>query len=98
MTSDGWLATYTTMQWHGIAFYAWLWCAPADAVLLEHSRSKVPELLGIDVQVVSPYMLPGGGIERKETHVALRNLPQLATLPPEDWPPHASTQDAVQEP
>lgn len=63
------------LQWHAIAFHVVLWCAPADAIMLEQPRSVVPELVGINAQSVHPYRCTGEGGECKELHIATRAMP-----------------------
>ena len=67
-----WWKVERGLQWGAIAFYVLLWCAPADIVLLEHPASVVPQYVDVPVRVVQPYMLSGGGDERKETWIAAR--------------------------
>ena len=75
------------LQWHGLQFYALMWCAPTDALIIEHSRSVVSEYLPLPTFVVHPYMFKGGGIARKETHLAHRGVEGLDLLPEHEWPP-----------
>ena len=75
------------LQWHGVQFYALMWCAPTDALIVEHSRSVVGRYLPLPTQVVDPFMFEGGGVARKQTHLALRGVSKLKLRPEAEWPP-----------
>ena len=84
--AEHWWKIASHLQWHGLQFYGFLWCAPADAVMLEHSRSIVTDLLPLPSQTLDPFMVEGGGIERKHTVLAMRGCQHLVTLPEVAWP------------
>ena len=83
------------LQWHGLAFYCALWCAPTNVCILEHSISVVPQYVPVTMQRVQPYMFEGGGDVRKAADLAIRGAPDVPTLPAELWP--ASTRNYTHE-
>lgn len=54
-------------QFAGLHFAFQLWCAPADAVLLEQSRGELSRFLGPPSQIIHPKHLKGGNGEVKTT-------------------------------
>ena len=83
------------LQWHGIASYCLLWCAPSNVCILEHSISVVPKYVPVEMQRVQPYMFEGGGDVRKAADLAIRGAPPVPTLPPDQWP--AATRNYTHE-
>ena len=74
------------LPWGSIALYGVRWCAPAARVLLERPAAMVPQYVDVPVRVVQPYMLPGGGDERKETWIAARVAGPVKLRPEVEWP------------
>ena len=60
------------LQFDGIMFAVLLWCAPADAIILEQPGSELAVYLGLPTQVLHPKDLKGGNGEQKLTMLWIR--------------------------